>query len=80
MLLGILRPDDDRRAHVFDGDLDALAELLRASASEDETVIFAWMRTSGSACVPIRSVPWLCSISSRWPGPLYGTVREKSRS
>ena len=38
------------------------------SSSDEDTVIFAWIRTSGSACVPIRSVPWLCSISSRCAG------------
>jgi len=49
------------------------------SPSDEETVIFARTRTSESACVPIRSAPWLCSISSCCPA-LTGRVFEKSRS
>jgi hypothetical protein len=48
-------------------------------SSDEDTAILAWIRTSGSACVPMWSPPWLCSTSSRCPG-WNATVFENSRS
>ena len=56
----------------------ASPKVLASPVADVETSIRAWMRSSGAVCVVMRSLPWLWSMSRRWPG-LTGSVFEKSR-